>query len=223
MISTHHNQKGDNKMENFYLFVIMCIFLIILPGPDTAIATKNTVTVGRIGGLKTALGTCCALLIHTSAAVLGLSAIIVKSALLFSVFKYVGAVYLIYLGVKTLWSLKKNEETASVEMNTKSQFVNTSCFKQGFITNILNPKVAVFFLTFLPQFVDSGSNTFIPFLIMGITYTVLTAVWFLLYVYLINQISSFMKKPKTQEIIEGITGTILIGFGIKLALEKTHN
>lgn len=184
---------------------------------------KNTVTVGRIGGLKTALGTCCALLIHTSAAVLGLSAIIVKSAYLFSVFKYVGAVYLIYLGVKTLWSLKNKEEAASLEMNTKSQFVNTSCFKQGFLTNILNPKVAVFFLTFLPQFVDSGSNTFFPFLIMGITYTVLTAVWFLLYVYLINQISAFMKKPKTQNIVEGITGTILIGFGIKLALEKTHN
>ncbi|MFJ5761071.1 LysE family translocator [Neobacillus sp. NPDC093182] len=210
-------------MENFYLFVLMCILLIILPGPDTAIATKNTVIVGKIGGLKTALGTCCALLIHTSAAVLGLSAIIVKSALLFSIFKYVGAVYLIYLGVKTLWSLKKKEEAASVEMNTKKQFVNTSCFKQGFLTNILNPKVAVFFLTFLPQFVDAGSNTFTPFLLMGITYTVLTALWFLLYVYLINQISAFMKKPKTQKMIEGITGTILIGFGIKLALEKAHH
>ena len=146
-----------------------------------------------------------------------------KSALLFSVFKYVGAVYLIYLGVKTLWSLKKKEVAASVEMKTKNQFVNTSCFKQGFLTNLLNPKVAVFFLTFLPQFVEHGSNTFLPFLIMGITYTVLTAIWFLLYVYLINQISAFMKKPKTQNIIEGITGTILIGFRIKLALEKAHN
>jgi RhtB (resistance to homoserine/threonine) family protein len=210
-------------MENFYLFVLMCIFLIILPGPDTAIVTKNTVTVGKIGGFKTALGTCCALLIHTSAAVLGLSAIVVKSAYLFSVFKYVGAVYLVYLGVKTLWSLKKKKEAASIEIDTKSKFTNKSCFKQGFLTNILNPKVAVFFLTFLPQFVDAGSDTFIPFLIMGITYTVLTAVWFLLYVNLINQISAFMKKPKAHNIIEGITGTILIGFGIKLALEKTHH
>jgi RhtB (resistance to homoserine/threonine) family protein len=209
-------------MENFYLFALMCILLIILPGPDTAIATKNTVTVGRNGGLQTALGTCCALLIHTSAAVLGLSAIIVKSALLFSIFKYVGAIYLLYLGVKTLWSLKKTKDSVSQELNTKTQFMNTSCFKQGFLTNLLNPKVAVFFLTFLPQFVDAGSNTFLPFLIMGFTYTVLTAVWFFLYVLLINQISAFMKKPKTQTIIEGITGTILIGFGIKLALEKTH-
>ncbi|MFS0821289.1 LysE family translocator [Bacillus sp. 1P02SD] len=210
-------------MENFYLFVFMCVLLIILPGPDTAIATKNTLTVGRIGGLKTALGTCCALLIHTSAAVFGLSAIIVKSALLFSVFKYVGAIYLIYLGVKTLWALRKKEVAASVEMNTASQFENKSCFKQGFLTNLLNPKVAVFFLTFLPQFVDAGSNTFGPFLIMGFTYTVLTAIWFFLYVYLLNQISTFMKKPKAQNMIEGITGAILIGFGIKLALEKAHH
>lgn len=210
-------------MENFYLFILMSIFFIILPGPDTAISTKNTVTVGKVGGFKTVLGTCCALLIHTSAAVLGLSAIIVKSALLFSIFKYVGAVYLIYLGVKTLWSLKKKEEAASLELNTKSKFINTSCFKQGFLTNLLNPKVAVLFLTFLPQFVDPGNNTFLPFLIMGTTYTVMTALWSFLYVYLINQISAFMKKPKTQNIIEGITGTILIGFGIKLFLEKAHN
>ncbi|MCD7034276.1 LysE family translocator [Metabacillus sp. GX 13764] len=209
-------------MVNFYLFLVMCVLLIILPGPDTAMATKNTVTFGRSGGLRTALGTCCALLIHTSAAVLGLSAIIVKSALLFSIFKYVGAVYLIYLGVKTLWTVRKKEEAASVEMNTKPQLEAPSFFKQGFLTNILNPKVAVFFLTFLPQFVDTGSNTFLPFLIMGITYTLLTAVWFLLYIFLITQISAFMKKPKTKNIIEGITGTILIGFGIKLALEKAH-
>jgi len=210
-------------MENFYLFVLMCIFLIILPGPDTAIVTKNTLIDRRIGGLKTSLGIICALLIHTFAAVLGLSAIIVKSAVLFSIFKYAGAVYLIYLGVKILWALKKKEEAASVKINTKSQFENTSCFKQGFLTDILNPKVAIFFLSFFPQFVESGSSTFLPFLIMGITFTILSAIWLLLYIYLINQISTFMKKPKAKNIIEGITGTIIIGFSIKLALEKANN
>lgn len=210
-------------MENFYLFVIMCILLIILPGPDTAIATKNTLTVGRAGGYKTVLGTCCALLIHTTAAVIGLSAIIVKSALLFSIFKYVGAVYLVYLGIKTLWALKNKEAAAAAEIPIESKFESKSCFKQGFLTNLLNPKVAVFFLTFLPQFVHSGTQTFIPFLIMGITYTVLTAIWFLFYIYLLNQISAFMKKPRTQRVFEGLTGTVLIGFGIKLALEKAHH
>jgi RhtB (resistance to homoserine/threonine) family protein len=208
-------------IENFGLFVIMCILLIILPGPDTAIATKNTLTVGRTGGFKTVLGTCCALLIHTLAAVVGLSAIIVKSAFLFSVFKYFGAVYLVYLGIKTLWALKQNKTTAS-DIPAESKYEGKSCFKQGFLTNLLNPKVAVFFLTFLPQFVESGSQSFIPFLIMGITYMLLTALWFLFYIYLLDQIRAFMKKPRTQNVIEGITGTVLIGFGIKLALEKAH-
>ena len=164
-------------MINLYPFLLLCVFLIILPGPDTAIVTKNTVSAGKIGGLKTALGTCCALLIHTTAATLGLSAILMKSALLFSVFKYVGAVYLTYLGVKALWSLKKKDETAvGVDMNIKSEVKNTFCFKQGFLTDFLNPKVAVFFLTFLPQFVVSSSHTFLPFLIMGFTYILMTAI-----------------------------------------------
>ncbi len=211
-------------MENFYLYVVMCILLIILPGPDTAIATKNTLAVGKTGGLKTASGTCCALLIHTSAAVLGISALIVKSAVFFNVFKYVGAVYLIYLGIKTVWNLWKNQGIVSGNIETVSKYnKTTSCFKQGFLTNLLNPKVAVFFFTFLPQFVDAGTSTLVPFLLMGITYTVLTAVWFLFYVLLLNQISAFMKQPKAQAVMEGITGVVLIGFGIKLAMEKANH
>jgi RhtB (resistance to homoserine/threonine) family protein len=209
-------------MENFYLFVITCIFLIILPGPDTAIMTKNILTVGKQGGFKTMLGICCALSIHTLTAIVGLSAIIAKSALLFSIFKYIGAVYLIYLGIKSLWALRSKETTEISETIAKSKHKNESSFKQGFFTNLLNPKIAVFFLTFLPQFVNPGSHTFMPFLILGITYIILTVVWYLFYIYLLNQISTFMKKPQTQKIIEGITGTILIGFGIKLALEKVR-
>jgi RhtB (resistance to homoserine/threonine) family protein len=213
---------GMMKMENFYLFLIMSILLIILPGPDTAIATKNTLSAGRNGGFKTLAGTFCALLIHTMAAVIGLSAIIVKSALLFSIFKYVGAVYLVYLGIKTLWALRKQHTETPKDLVSERKYNNQSHFKQGFLTNMLNPKVAVFFLTFLPQFVDPGSNTLVPFLIMGFTYAVLTAIWFIMYILLVDQISAFMKKPRTTTIIESITGAVLIGFGIKLALEKAN-
>lgn len=209
-------------MENFFLFVLMCVLLILLPGPDFAIVTKNTVTRGKFGGMKTALGTCCALLIHTTAAILGLSALIVKSAFLFSIFKYVGAIYLIYLGIKTFWSLRKKKDEVEVEFAQEGTLSNTSCFKQGFLTNILNPKVALFFLTFFPQFVNTSSDTFMPFLIMGITYTILTALWFIFYIYLIDYISVFIKNARTQRVIEGITGAILIGFGLRLALEKAN-
>jgi threonine/homoserine/homoserine lactone efflux protein len=208
-------------MENFYLFVIMSVMLIILPGPDTAIVTRNTLAGGSPKGLKTLSGTICALLIHTFAAVAGLSAIIVKSAFLFSVFKYAGAVYLVYLGIKSIMALKNN--VISEEITEPGKYKNKSYFKQGFLTNILNPKVAVFFLTFLPQFVSTGSDPLIPFLLMGATYALLTTVWFMLYIFLINQISTFMKKPKTTKVIEALTGTVLIGFGIKLAFEKVQH
>ncbi|WP_421052511.1 LysE family translocator [Lysinibacillus capsici] len=209
-------------MVNISVFLVMCILLIILPGPDTAIATKNTLTVSRKGGLQTIIGSCCGLLIHTCAAVIGLSAIIVKSAYIFAVLKYVGAVYLCYLGIKTLWTIRTQSPVVDDVGSIEHKYSHQSCFKQGFLTNVTNPKVAVFFLTFLPQFVDGNSGTFFPFLIMGLIYTALTMLWFIFYVYLLDRISAFMKKPSTKAVIEGLTGAILIAFGIKLALEKAH-
>ncbi|MEK4737593.1 MULTISPECIES: LysE family translocator [Bacillus] len=198
----------------------MSICLIILPGPDTAMATKNTLIAGKIGGVKTVFGTCVALLIHTLAAVIGLSALIVKSALLFSIFKYVGAVYLVYIGIKALLAVRNTEDLNTNDVPINNDNKHTSCFRQGFLTNLLNPKIAVFFLTFLPQFLNPNHNTFIQLLVMGLTYLILTVIWFAFYIFLIDKISAFMKKPKTQRYIQGITGIVLIGFGIKLAFER---
>ncbi|HDR7447094.1 TPA: LysE family translocator [Bacillus toyonensis] len=209
-------------IENYLLFIIMSICLIILPGPDTAMATKNTLVAGKMGGVKTVFGTCVALLIHTLAAVIGLSALIVKSALLFSIFKYVGALYLIYIGIKALLAVKNKEGVNTNDVSINNDKEHTSCFLQGFLTNLLNPKIAVFFLTFLPQFLNPSHNTFIQLLVMGLTYLILTIIWFAFYIFLIDKISAFMKKPKTQRYIQGLTGIVLIGFGIKLALEKNN-
>ncbi|MCC6082339.1 MULTISPECIES: LysE family translocator [Bacillus cereus group] len=209
-------------IENYLLFIIMSICLIILPGPDTAMATKNTLVAGKVGGVETVFGTCIALLIHTLAAIIGLSALIVKSALLFSIFKYVGALYLIYIGIKALLAVRNKEGIDTNDISLNNENKHTSCFRQGFLTNLLNPKIAVFFLTFLPQFLNPNHNTFIQLLVMGLTYLVLTAIWFAFYILLIDKISAFMKKPKTQRYIQGLTGIVLIGFGVKLAFEKSN-
>lgn len=209
-------------MDQYYFFILMSILLVILPGPDTGLATNNTIIYGKIGGIRTVFGITTGLVIHTSAAVLGLSAIIVKSAFLFSVFKYAGALYLIYLGIMALWTIKnKRTSIDSDPALSNNKFQNASCFRQGFLTNLLNPKVAVFFLTFLPQFVVVDKNVFIQFLMMGGIYIILTLIWFMLYVNFINYINVWMKKPSTQHFIQGISGVILVGFGIKLALEKS--
>lgn len=207
-------------MAHYSLFILMATLLVILPGPDTGLVTQNTIVHGRKGGIQTLAGISGGLVIHTLAAVLGLSAIIVKSAFLFSAFKYAGAVYLIYLGAKSLLVLKKKDLSETAATSVENRHQGKSCCRQGFLTNLLNPKVAVFFLTFLPQFVDTHSNTFMQFLLMGVTYIVITIVWLLLYVLLIDTISVWMKKPSVQNAIQGVSGLVLVGFGIKLALEK---
>ena len=205
-------------MTSIPLFIFACVLLIILPGPDTAIVTKNTVVAGRKGGMQTMLGSCVGLSFHTIAAVAGLSAIIVKSAVAFTILKYVGAAYLCYLGVRTLMNMRTKK--AQVEEEVLVEAKGNSHFKQGFITNVTNPKVAVFFLTFLPQFLAPGADAFWSFLVMGIIYAVLTFTWFFFYVVLLDKIRNFMKRPSTQASIEVLTGVVLIGFGIKLAFEK---
>lgn len=207
-------------MGNFSLFVMMSILLIILPGPDTGLATQNTIAHGKKGGFQTVLGISTGLIVHTLAAVLGLSALLVKSAVLFSVFKYAGAIYLIYLGIASLWSMKRNQSSADGGRQDQAKYKSKSLYRQGLLTNLLNPKVAVFFLTFLPQFVTPGTKPFGPFLGMGITYTVLTILWFVVYVSFVDYIRAWMNKPSTQRAIQGISGVVLVAFGMKLALEK---
>ncbi|MEI4830013.1 LysE family translocator [Bacillus sp. FJAT-53711] len=208
-------------MENYLLFILTALLIIIMPGPGFALVTKNTISHGRNGGIKTVLGTVSGMMIHTIMATLGLSAILMKFAMLFTLIKYAGAFYLIYLAVKSLKSSfsKKEHMSGSVEMNPKD-IGTVKSFRQGFTTAILNPKTAVFFLSFLPQFIVSNQNHLFQFLLLGLTFTTLTAIWYFLYISLIRQLGTFLRKEKVNRTMEGITGTILLVFGVKLFFQK---
>src|SRR5215467_2050636 len=141
------------NIENFYLFLTVSILINLSPGPDMIYTAARSLTQGIKAGVFSALGIFVGCLVHITAAVFGLSKIIEESVLLFSIIKYAGAAYLIYLGVRSL--LKKNKnETGIKEL---PELNNLKIFTQGLITNILNPKVAIFFLSFLPQFIDPHS------------------------------------------------------------------
>lgn len=209
-------------MIHIFTFVTLAFLLVLLPGPDYVLITKNTLKDGTKAGMNTLFGTCVALSIHTTFAVIGLSAIIVKSAFLFSAFKFVGAGYLFYLGVKALLSIRKTTDsniTSDIE-TTNSSTKQEPNFRQGFLTDLLNPKVAVFFLTFLPQFVSSRENNIIPFITLGVIYILITLAYFVVYILLINRIKIFMQKESTQKAIQCISGIVLISFGLKLAFEE---
>lgn len=199
-------------------FLLMSFLLIILPGPDSSLVIQNSIMYGQKAGFKTVMGSVSGLLIHTSAAVLGLSALLMQSATLFTILKYIGAAYLIYIGFSALRTLKNQPTEEEITVKGKEK----SFFLQGFITCASNPKVAVFFLTFLPQFVQPNYNHMLQFAIMGIIYAVMTIIWFLLYVYLIDVFSKWLKRPVVQKSIQGCTGVVLLLFGLRLALEKTN-
>ncbi|KAA0817108.1 LysE family translocator, partial [Bacillus sp. AY2-1] len=114
---------------------------------------------------------------------------------------------------------KKEDMSSSVEINSKD-IGTVKSFRQGFTTAILNPKTAVFFLSFLPQFIVSNQSHFFQFLLLGFTFTTLTAIWYLLYISLIRQLRTFLRKEKVNRTIEGITGTVLLVFGVRLFFQK---
>lgn len=200
-------------MVHFGQFLLLVIILVLVPGPgpDYILITKNTVSGGTKAGFKTILGTVSALICHTSFAVLGLSAIIVKSAMLFTVLKYLGAIYLIYLGIKSF--LTKTQQTTI----PKSQ---KNVYLQGFITNILNPKVAVFFLTFLPQFVTIESTSWLPFTLLGLTYVVVTFLIYSVYILFLAKVQIYLERPLVKAFINKFSGVVLILFGAKLLATK---
>lgn len=207
-------------MNDFFTFLILSLFVVMSPGIDTALITKRTISDGRTDGYKMGLGITAGSLVHTFAAAFGLSAILMQSAAAFEVIKYAGAVYLIYLGLSSFISLKR-KKNSDIETKVKSD-MKKSAFKQGLLSNVLNPKVAMFFLTFLPQFVKAGENAQQQLIIMGIIYTLLSIFWFFLYVYFINYMREWLMSPKVQRVMDKATGAVLIGFGLKLALDKQH-
>ena len=203
-------------MENIGVFLIMSLLLILVPGPDSGLVIQNSIVHGKKAGMKTVLGSVSGLFIHTAAAVLGLSALIVKSAWLFTILKWVGAAYLIYIGISSLRTVLRKEEPAAMTKAKKQK----SFYLQGFITCAANPKVAVFFLTSLPQFVNDTMNHMLQFSLMGLAYGVMTIIVFTLYVVLIEAFSRWLKKPVVQKALQGTTGAVLVTFGIRLAFES---
>lgn len=195
-------------------FLVMTLFVVMSPGIDTALITKRTLRNGRKDGFQVALGITTGSLIHTLAATLGLSALLMQSAVAFGILKWIGALYLIYLGVKSLRAKPTIIETAAPSRMQHA-------FIEGFLSNMLNPKVIVFFLTFLPQFITDASHATRDFLGMGAIYAVLSLAWFFMYVICLHYIRKWLLSPRVQLWMERATGIVLIGFGIKLLLTKS--
>ncbi len=204
------------NFQNVYLFFIASLLLNLTPGNDMLYVASRSVSQGIKAGIISAAGIFMGCFVHILAAVLGLSIIISRSAYLFQVIKFAGAGYLIYLGIKGL--LSKPALSATDEKPAKANY--WKLFKQGILTNALNPKVAVFFLSFLPQFINAASSFFkLQLFTLGIWFDVQGTLVLIVVACILGKTKDFFRKnPKVWMIQEKITGLILIGLGIRIAL-----
>ena len=205
-------------IENFWVFALTALLLNITPGNDMLYVIARSSGQGTKAGVVSALGIGAGCIIHILAAVAGLSALIARSAYAFTIIKYIGALYLVYLGIRSL--LNKRKELV-IEKNIR-QLSYRKIFWQGFTTNVLNPKVALFFLAFLPQFINIHSgNTAWQILFLGTWFDAGGTLVNVLVALLFGRIGEWLSNsPIIVQWQQRITGIILIGLGIKVALSS---
>jgi threonine/homoserine/homoserine lactone efflux protein len=206
------------RTHDFWFFAIASLMLNITPGNDMLLVITRSTGQGVKAGIASSLGIMAGCMVHIIAAVIGLSAVIAQSAMAFDIIKYAGAAYLIYLGIRSLLNKRR-----SFNINADVQKLSyKKLFWQGVLTNVLNPKVALFFLAFLPQFLDMKSgDTQWQILFLGIWFDVSGTIVNILVALLFGKIGSWLtNSPRFVQWQERLTGAILIALGIKVALSS---
>ncbi len=198
----------------FGIFFAAALTLAVIPGPGMLYVLARTVRGGRREGVLSTLGTGVAGLLHTLAAALGVSAILATSAVAFAVIKWLGAAYLVYLGVRML--LEKD----TLEVDTKSLTSSKNAFTQGILTEVLNPKTALFFLAFIPQFVNPAGHVFLQFVTLGFITTLLTSGADLIVAFAAGSLSGVLKNRRGRKVQRVASGGALIGLGVYVAVER---
>ncbi|PCH76422.1 MAG: homoserine lactone transporter [Flavobacteriaceae bacterium] len=206
-------------IENYLGFIIAGIIMNLTPGADTIYIITRSIAQGKKAGIYSVLGIGSGAIIHIVLAGFGLSVILAKSILIFNIIKWIGATYLIYLGVRMFMDKSK------LFTDKKNEFEKTNLskiYRQGFITNLLNPKVAIFFLSLLPQFIKPEYvNSSIPFLILGLTFLTTGTMWGLFLAYSASFMTDTLRKnDRIGEIMKKVSGFIFISLGLQLLIKR---
>lgn len=203
---------------NYGVFFTSCIILHLTPGADTMYILGRTLSGGKNSGIVSVLGISTGVFFHTLLVAFGLSTILVKSIFVFNLIKYLGAFYLIYLGFRSILEKEKIEKD-NIDTNLPRKKL-LEIYKQGILTNILNPKVAIFFLAFLPQFIDeSSSYGIIPFLFLGISFIITSSIYGII---LVLFASKLLKGIEKTNIMKKVSGIIYIILGVMLLKAKLN-
>jgi threonine/homoserine/homoserine lactone efflux protein len=204
-----------------WAFLGVALVVIMSPGPDTVLVTKNALMHGRRAALGTAFGVNAGLLIWTVAAAVGLAAVVRASAVAFTALKFAGALYLVWLGLHALVAAWRRSGYGLDRAEPAREPLGPAAgFRQGVFSNLGNPKIAVFFTSLLPQFVSGHGSPLAPFLLLGSLFVLITLAWLCGYALVAVRISSALRRPRVKAALDGVTGAVLVGLGVRLALER---
>jgi threonine/homoserine/homoserine lactone efflux protein len=209
-------------IHHYWLFIATAVLLIITPGQDTFFILGRSLAGGRQAGIAAALGVSAGTVVHTVLAALGLSALLATSPNAFMAVKLAGAAYLIYIGVRALMSKASGipaERGADTRVTIHAYW---AAFRQGVLTNLLNPKVALFFLALLPQFIEVGSTNKVgAFLALGLSFVVMGLAWCVMLAIAAASLRGlFLRRPSMSTLLDKVAGAVFIGLGIKLATSR---
>ena len=207
---------------HFPFFVAAVLLLNVTPGPDTAYIVGRSVAQGRSAGLMSALGICTGCCVHSVACAFGLTALLAASATAFTVIKFAGAIYLIYLGVRLSFAPPAKAQAGAGESSQDAAQTARSLkqlYLQGFWTNVLNPKVVLFFVSFFPQFVSSeAEHKALAFLTLGGVFVAMSILWCLFLVWVASSVTrSLGGKPVVKKWLDRVVGSAFVGLGLRLA------
>lgn len=205
--------------DNLAAFATVWLVALAIPGPDFVLVLRHA-SRGSRTGRAAGLGVACGLCVHLAAAVLGVSAILAHSAAAFTVVKLLGAAYLCLLGARALLGSFRGGRRVSAAVDGPVPVGRGRAFGHGFLTNVLNPKAVVYFLSLLPQFFDSSAPVLPQTLLFGGTAVVIALVWWMLFVALVGQVRAVLARPAVRRGIDRVTGVLFLGFGVRLAATR---
>jgi threonine/homoserine/homoserine lactone efflux protein len=197
-------------------FLAISAVVVITPGVDMALVTKNALLHGRAAAQATAVGVNLGIFFWTIAAALGLAALTAASAAAFMLIKLAGALYLIYLGVQ---ALRASRHAATTAPTARAALGRRAALRQGLTSNLLNPKIAVFFTSLLPQFVDARHATPQDLMLLGALFNCIGVLWLLAYAALAARGRDLLGRPPVKRAVDRLSGIVLIGLGMRIALE----
>ncbi|MEQ6889869.1 LysE family translocator [Halomonas sp. CS7] len=205
----------------FWPFLVAITLLSMSPGVDTLLVIRNTARGGWRDGVATSLAICCGLFVHATVSALGISLILLQSAWAFGVLKLAGAAYLVWLGVASLLAARRGQGLPVAGVATERRPVPLwRPVREGLLSNVLNPKTVVFYMAFLPQFIAPGDPALAKSLWLAGVHFVVANLWQIGIVAMVGSAGRWLASPAFSRWLNGLTGAVLVGFGIKLALTR---